>query len=118
MSDVETQLVAALLADIGITNLVSDRIYHIMLPDDVTYPALSYNVIYEQPLASGNCRQARIQCTPWAESFPGVKGVKNALIAFSNGQPNASYLVGPDLYDEESQLYHQPVDLILFLRGD
>lgn len=48
----------------------------------------------------------------------GVKGVKNALIAFSNGQPNASYLVGPDLYDEESQLYHQPVDLILFLRGD
>lgn len=117
MSDMETLLVDALLADGGITAIFSDRIYHVMLPNDAAYPALSYNIVYEAPLASGNCREGRVQCTPWAATYPEVKAGKNALIAFSDARPNASYLVGPDLYDEESQLYHQPVDLLILLRG-
>ena len=85
----ETGLRAALIADAGVTAIVSSRIYPEIMPHDVTYPAISYqriSTVRSQFLTGvDDHTQIRIQIDCWDDSYSGVKSLAAAVKSAIDG---------------------------------
>jgi len=83
----ETGLYSALTGDGTVSGLVSTRVYPEVMPQGVTYPAISYQRIstvrYNMLSGVDDFTQVRIQVDCWDSSYSGVKtlaaAVKSAL---------------------------------------
>lgn len=83
----EQGLHAALVADGTVNGLVAGRIYPEIMPQDVVYPAISYQRIsttrYQLLEGVDDFTQARLQVDCWCDSYAQVKtlalAVKSAL---------------------------------------
>lgn len=110
---VETDLKTALENDSGVNGIVSTRIYPVLLPDNVTYPAIAYSLISTNPVGSNGCYQSRIQIDGYAATYAAVKSIRDALIALANSVNHYTPQVNVDAYEDDSRVYHQPVDFMI-----
>ena len=85
----EEGLKSALTADGTVNGLVSGRIYPELMPDDVTYPAISYQRIstVRRQFLTGvdDFTQVRIQVDCWDSSYSGVKTLAAAVKSAIDG---------------------------------
>ena len=109
----ETDLYAKLTANSGITTLVSTRIYPNRVPLGTTYPAIGYGMITSGLIGSSNCQESRIQVDFFDSTYSGCKAVRDAFLTMVNGLPNYGYIQGPDIYEDDTQIHHQSVDVII-----
>lgn len=110
---VETDLYSALTDNAGVTALVSTRIYPNRVPLGTVYPAIGYSMITSQKIASNNCQQSRIQIDFFDTTYSGAKAVRDAVTALANTLTNWTYIQGPDIYEDDTQVHHQNIDVII-----
>jgi hypothetical protein len=88
---IEEGLYTKLSTTVGITNLISTRVYPNKLPQTVTLPAMTYQRIDTPRVhshdSSGSAGTAhpRFQFDCWAETYSGAKAISDALRAALNG---------------------------------
>lgn len=111
-----------------ITTLVSDRIYPVVLPQGVSYPALTYLKVSGPVLHDVDIAYPRFQLSSWSESYAEAKqlaaAVKEVLQRFKGIMGNApgvkvSQVVFEnelDLYDPETGVHHIPSDYTIIYR--
>lgn len=118
----ESDLLAVLEGNAGVSALVGARIYPLILPQRVTLPAIRYQVISTIPQPTHNgasgLRQYRIQLSVHAATYSAAQAVAEALhtaldakkAVFGSG---TSCTVANDVpgYDEESGQYMRHVDV-------
>lgn len=121
------QVIYALLSEAaGVTALVGTRIYPGVLPQGTALPALALEFIsgVELPTvdatAGFNLLQARVQVTAIAKTYAEVKTVLEAVRAACNFQRGTIAgvhvvsvrrdTIGPDLRDDDVQLFTQSID--------
>lgn len=104
----------------GLTALVGARIYPLILPQGVTYPAVTYQRISSEPREScmvddAGIVRSRFQITAWGDTFAGVRNimeqVRQCLQRWTTSGVQGTFLVGEyDLYDEVSLKYGAALD--------
>ena len=109
---VETDFYTAVTGDATIGGLISTRCYPVQAPLIATWPAVVYSVISQVPFAK-LCLQTRIQTDIYAESYATVKSLRDALVTLTNANAGWTYVGGPDAYETNEGLYHQPVDVTI-----
>jgi len=104
--------------DADITALVSNRIYPLLLPQEVTYPAISFQLISSQRIhdIGGPTGRAhpRIQIDCWAETYSGVKDLSNEVrlcLDGFKGTINAETDIGGIYLDGERDIYEVSIDI-------
>lgn len=123
---------ALLAAAPGVTALVATRIYPGPVPQGAALPAISYEHISTVSLATldaaaaYNLVQTRIETTAIAKTYGEVKAlveeIRKALdyqrgtIAGVEVTSIVRGSAGPDLRDDDMQIYTQAVDFLLTLR--
>src|SRR6185295_13120208 len=129
MSLVEEALHTRLLAVAGVTALIGDRVHPVPLPQNVTYPAVSYQLISRNretafgvdPLLA----TSRIQVNAWASTYTAVKAlaeqIRLALERFRGTVLGIEWqdtlLDGEtDLYDDTVLVHQVAIDAIVFHR--
>jgi hypothetical protein len=120
---IEEAIYTYLSGEAGITNLVDQRIYPMILPQDTDYPALTYMRISGLEHHDIEVAYPWFQISCWAKSYSEAKGLANEIkMAFQRfkGKMGGAqgvdvvqgvYLNDRDLYDNETQVYHIPVNI-------
>jgi hypothetical protein len=138
----ESALVDYLRNDAGLSALIGQRIYPLVLPDPPTSPALVYQLItgtgdvaHDGPL---DLSDARYQFDSWSETYTGAKRVSAALQAALLGfrgefggdllmpwQPGESWRAtipakprSNDFFERETGLYRVSDDYRMWIRPD
>ena len=86
---IEQGIEKRLLADAAVSALIGTRMYPLVLPEQCSYPALTYQLIsspetYTNDGPLGEVR-ARIQIDAWGKRYAQVKAVSKAVRASLNG---------------------------------
>lgn len=112
---VEEDFVSVMENDAGVIAIVSTRIYPEALPDNVTYEAIAYRTISQNPTHGKTCFMTRIQADLYAESYSELKALRDAFITMVHGEANWRPSVGPDLHFDvgSKRVYHVPVDVMI-----
>lgn len=126
---IEVGIVQHLLADPDVASLCGTRIYPLLLPETVSFPAATYQTIstvsdYTFDGASG-FTQARIQIDVWATRYLDAKSlseaIRSVLDAFDGTLPDGTKQVfimrdnSTDLYENQAELYRVQTDwLVLY----
>jgi hypothetical protein len=107
--------------------LVSNRCYPIKLPEEVTFPALTY---FQVSGSDGSTHggfdhtvQARWQVSCWGKTYADTRvlaeAVKLALRAFAGDgieEVKKSTIENEtDMYEADTEIYHIPIDFMLFI---
>lgn len=119
---------AALSGNSGVTNLVSTRIYPLLLPQHPTLEAISYQRISNTgTFGSTDLRESRWQINCWAETYAETQvlaaAVKTLFEEYTDtdqtpGIKMARVVNETDDYDDDSKTYRTIVDVILVTTGD
>jgi len=128
---IETALRSHLLGLPGMEGLVGSRNYPVVLPQDVTYPALVYRLVSDvtDPLLTGrsNIRRARIEVGCWSTDFDQAKAIIKIIRDAVDGE--CGMWSGLEVYEvrvenefddygEEVRAYVRQLDLfILYIEG-
>lgn len=122
MTSIHGAIVAMLVADTAVSALVSSRIYPVRMPLNVAYPAISIHEISGNEDHVTGHRHNRYQVSCWSTSFSQVQSLKEAVIdclqrykgvASGNKIKQISFEGSMDLYEEETKIYHIPLDFIV-----
>lgn len=122
MTSIHGAIVALLVADTAVSALVSSRIYPVHMPLNVTYPAISIHEISGNEDHVTGHKHTRYQVSCWSTSFSQVQSMKEAVIdclqrykgvASGNKIKQISFEGSMDLYEEETKIYHIPLDFIV-----
>ena len=109
----ESDLYAALTGASGVTDLVGTRIYPNRVPLGTDYPAIGYRMITSGLIAADDCQESRIQIDFFDTTYSGAKAVRDAVLAVINGTPAWGYVQGPDIYEDDTSIHHQNIDVII-----
>ena len=116
MTEPELILRDFVLEDETLRELVANRIYPLRLPPDSTLPAMTFFLVSTTPIGSspdtGTCYWSRIQITLWSKGYEQLKTVRTALKAHIKSDSRYSWLVQSDTYEDESELFSQPIDIL------
>lgn len=107
---VETDFYSAVTGDATLSASIGTRCYPVEAPDTGSYPAIVYSVISQVPFAK-LCLQTRIQADIYATSYAAVKTLRDALVSLINSESGWLYVGGPDAFETDEGLWHQPVDV-------
>lgn len=116
----------------GVSALVGARIYPGPIPQGTTLPAISYEHISTVPLrtldaaAGYSLVQSRIECTAVAKTYGEQKALVEEIrkaLDYQRGTVASIEVVsilrgaaGPDIRDDDVQLYTQAVDFLVTFR--
>jgi hypothetical protein len=123
-------IIAELLNDASITNLVGNRKALVQLPKNTQYPALVYTVIDTTPeptlsyQTADQMARARIQFNPLAKNIASVASILTALRNLLDFKHNDTVLghkivscrldvIGPVDRDNDIGVWTQPADYVL-----
>lgn len=109
----ETELYTALTNDSAVAALVATRIYPSRVPLGTTYPAIGYSMITSGLNGSNNCQISRLQVDVFDSTYSGAKAIRDAVIALVNSLQNWAYIQGSDIYEDDTQVHHQNIDVII-----
>ncbi len=123
---IEDTLRTQILADGGISALVSDRYYPGVLPQDPTYPAIVSQKVsdFDEGTLTGvaNVVRARVQLTVWASSYVDARAVTDAIRSLVDGAYGtwSGVKIGSvriendqDAYSEEAEIYGRRMDVMI-----
>lgn len=116
--------------NIALAGLVGDCVYPVVIPEGVEAScSVVYASVSDNPMATidgrsdFSLRKARVQVTAAAPTYPGLKQLKEAIIAACHKQSGplggvqvsscVFSLAGPDDYDSAVERFTQPIDFIL-----
>lgn len=125
--DIELELKSGLSADRAITGLVGARVFPIRLPQQVTFPAVTFQrVSTPRSVQDGSYTQngytgfgwSRFQFTIWSDDYGQIAQLAAALRAFIHsfvtspfpGQPMNKLLNEMDTVEPERDLYMRIID--------
>jgi len=120
---VEAAINAILLADPGVAAVVASRIYPVVMPEDPTLPAITYQRIDGPRETSldldSSLAHPRIQVSAWGNAYADVKNAADAVREALNGFSGtiAGFTIqgiviesDNDLYDPQTRTYHVATD--------
>lgn len=109
----EERIIQFLQSHDPVTRLIDDRIYPLRLPpkDDVI-PALTYFTVSIVPLGSGGCNMVRLQVSAWARRQEQIIEIRDAIITALSTDPAFTFMTVAQTYEDEAQLYQQPIDIL------
>ncbi len=125
---IEQGIEQRLMADAGVSALVGNRIYPVVLPENCSYPAITYQLItshetYTNDGPLGEVR-ARIQIDSWGKRYGQVKAVAQAVRVALNGftgqLPDGTYVFeiecddASDGFDAPGSLYRNQGDWMIY----
>lgn len=109
----------------GMSALVSTRVYPLLMPQNVTLPAITYQRISGTGQhGSSNIREARYQINIWGGTFAAVQAiatvVRAALEEWTSGGAGAMIRMARivnelDDYEDDSRTFRTIIDVILHL---
>ena len=82
MAEIEQVIVTKFAAHVGLTALLSTRVYPAQLPQRPTLPALTYtriSTLFYQTRDSSSLERPRFQFDCWADSYGAARGVAQQL---------------------------------------
>jgi len=86
----ESAIRTALVGDANINAIIGDRVYPLLIPQDVAYPAIAYQRISGKNLRShdgaDSLENVRVQLTLVAESFEMVKNLEKEVNRVLDGK--------------------------------
>lgn len=92
---------------------VCPRVYPIVMPDSVVFPAISYQVIFDgaDQATNGNymSRTVRFQVDIYSKSYGEAKSLKDLVVAIVI-ELKGGDISAQDLYDNETKLFRQLID--------
>ena len=125
----EKAVYALLSADAGVVALVGDRIYPPPLPQDVALPALAVKHISSVELprldatVGTNLVTSRIEVEAIAKTYAAQKSLIEAVrlaLSYQRGTFAGVYVgsilragVGPDMRDDDMQVFSQSIDFLV-----
>ena len=93
MAVLEVGLISYLEGYAGLSALISTRIYHMMKPQSVVYPCVTFQRIdtprihtMDSSGATGTLARPRIQFDAWADTYTAAKNITDQLRAALNGK--------------------------------
>ena len=93
MAVLEVGLISYLEGYAGLAALISTRIYHMMKPQSVVYPCVTFQRIdtprihtMDSSGATGTLARPRIQFDAWADTYTAAKNITDQLRAALNGK--------------------------------
>lgn len=123
-----TLVYSALTNAAGIAALVATRVYPTLLPQNPTYPAISYQRISNTPqLGSTDLRETRYQIDCWGRTYASAQALAVVVKATMEEYRDASQTPGIkmsqivnelDDYDPEVGIHRVIVDVIFTTTGD
>lgn len=107
---IEQVLHSLIAADQRFISLAADRLSPVLLNEQSSFPAATYQVISTRPLYTLdgriNLTKARVQIDSWSKSYGQAKELALAITAVLDGSAlDAQLLSSTDLYEREAQLY-------------
>jgi hypothetical protein len=107
-----------LVNDPAVAAIVGTRVYPIHVDGALTPPYIKYLTVSDARIYR-TIRPPRMQISCWAEDYPTVRQLAEAVIAALDDYhgvidgvaiESIRYLNGPELYEAETRLYHIPCD--------
>lgn len=107
-----------LVNDPAVAAIVGTRVYPIHVDGALTPPYIKYLIVSDARIYR-TIRPPRIQVSCWADDYPTVRQLAEAVIAALDDYhgvidgvaiESIRYLNGPELYEAETRLYHIPCD--------
>lgn len=126
---IEASLAQYLTEHPGMSTVVGDRIYPRRLPQEPELPAITYSLISNvrrRDLADVAYYQARVQFSCWGSAYGDTKRMADALadaMEGFTGQLYGLYVLKAEIDnendegEEELDLHHSPVDVLITYRG-
>lgn len=116
-----------LAANTGLTALVGSKIYPLVVPQGIPYPALVYLLVSKVPNneacqgegSSENPQQVRMQVSVYAERYEQIvaidEAVRGAIDHFKGTLGNTQisslrFLSARDLYEQQALVFHRAID--------
>ncbi|MEN6474136.1 MAG: DUF3168 domain-containing protein [Syntrophaceae bacterium] len=119
----EDALHAHLLASTAVTSLASTRIYPVLLPQDPTLPAITYQRISNDPQNTmgghGDLYNPRIQIDAWARSYSEIKSLELAIRTAMEAASafSALEMSDQDLYEPDMEIYRISIDFSCWFKS-
>lgn len=116
MSALEPKIVTLLAGNAGISALVSTRIYPVLIPQDGTLPAVTYQRVSGGQINSTDgftaLENPRIQIDCMATTYAGAKAVAAAVFSAMEGSTtfDALLISDTDIYEDEVECYRVSMD--------
>lgn len=107
-----------LVNDPAVAAIVGTRVYPIHVDGALTPPYIKYLTVSDARIYR-TIRPPRMQISCWADDYPTVRQLAEAVIAALDDYhgvidgvaiESIQYLNGPELYEAETRLYHIPCD--------
>ncbi len=106
--------------DLEIQAMVGDRIYPVKLPQDPTYPAITYFQVSGSPIYTKQGKHGvvlRVQISCWAKSYTAVKQLATKVILAMDGYAKENFNQNEfDIYEDEAEVYQVPLDFNIFAK--
>lgn len=106
-----------ILEDEVVLELIDQRLYPQRLPADQKETAMTYFLISTNVVGSSrddeSCYRSRVQLGLWSLSYEILKQLRDAVIAHIKTDIRFTFEVNPDTYEDESELFSQPIDILL-----
>ena len=117
MAFVEQALVSRLLADPTVSGSVGNRIHPQIVPQDSTYPAISYSRISSSPVpvlsGTSGLTFHRFQVNAWSPSYSTTRTLASGIRSALDGKEATMLLNDIDLYDESARLHYCAMDFMI-----
>lgn len=115
--NVEQALFEALTTGSPLPTDAGDRVYAVLMPQDVVLPAVSFQRISNNPIVSldgaSGLDQVRIQVDCWAETYAAVKTLSAQVRSVMEGI-NALPVMDLDGYEEVKHVYRLTMDFSMW----
>jgi hypothetical protein len=120
---IEEALYSHLSTSTALTAIVSDRIYPMMMPQDPTLPAITYQRISNSPVNTlggfSSLDNPHIQFDCWTTSYSAAKALGDKLRkALSSATTfNALQMSDQDLYEADTEIYRVSMDFSCWFKS-
>ncbi|MDY6844229.1 MAG: DUF3168 domain-containing protein [Thermodesulfobacteriota bacterium] len=119
---VEEKLVTVLKASSDLVNLVSSRIFPVLLPQDAAFPSVTYQRVSGERVydldGDSNLENPRIQIDTWSTSYGASKQISGIIRTAMEGSAtfDALLLSDMDLYQDDVEIYRISQDFSIWNR--
>jgi hypothetical protein len=120
----ETKIFTILTTDPAVSAVIASRCFPVVLPQNVTLPAVSYQRIsggQENSLkGSSNLENPRIQVDVWGTTYSAVKDLAAKVMAAMRAASTFKALVisDQDLFEDETETYRVSIDFSIWHRTE
>jgi len=110
-SAIEVLVYRAMILDAAVTRLINTRVYPVVMPQDVTLPAVSYQRVSTDPVnhlgGYSGLKNAHIVINAWGRNYDEAKAIASAIHAAMDAARAFRCVLTNELdgYDQDVQLY-------------